>query len=145
MAIFSLALRTAAAASSAGCHEIIAASNQAFKLLEWGITLNAATATTLGMGTPAAIGTTPTSAVKALQEDTGNSTTAFTTAASAWATAPTTPTAYSRRVSLPASIGAGIIWTFPRGVTILSAKTWAAWNIGGAAMSASDVWFVLDE
>jgi hypothetical protein len=49
----------------------------------------------------------------------------------------------SRRVSLPATIGAGIVWTFPRGFQVLKAKTLVGMNI--ATPAVLDVWFVIDE
>ena len=142
MAIFSLAQRTSGASSGTAALEIIAGSNNAFSLKEIGLTLNAGTATTLGMGAPAANGTTPTSVV-VLSEDQGNTTTGATSGALTWATGPTLPTAFVRRVSLPATVGAGIVWTFPRGFNVLKSTTEIIWNF--VTGSVLDVWYVLDE
>lgn len=142
MAIFSLAQRTTNAAATSDCLEIIAGANNAYRLLELGFTLNAATATTLGYGTPAAIGVTPVG-VTALAEDSGNTTAGNTQGSLSWGTQPTIPANFFRRVSLPATIGAGIIWTFPRGISVLKAKSTTVWNF--VAGSVMDVWFVVDE
>lgn len=144
MAIFSLAARTSVVTAANANWTAISSSTNAFKALEIGLTLNAATATTQGIGTPAAAGATPTSPVTFLAEDTGNTTAAGTTAATAWTTMPTTPANFFRRVSLPGTIGGGIIWTFPRGITILKGSlNLCIWNI--AIPPVMDVWMVIDE
>ena len=142
MAIFSLSQRTSGASSGTAAHEIIAGANNAYSLKELGMTLNAGTATTLGFGSPAAKGTTPTSVV-VLAEDAGNTTTGATSGALTWATAPTIPTAFFRRASLPAVIGSGVVWTFPRGLNVLKTVTTVLWNF--VTGSVYDVWFVVDE
>jgi hypothetical protein len=142
MAIYSLANRTSGVTSATDALEIIAGSSNAYKLMELGLTLNAATATTLGFGKPAAIGVTPTSPINVLTED-NSSTTGATRTALAWGTQPTIPTNFARRVSLPATIGAGIIWTFPRGFGCVQALSTTLWNL--VTGSVLDVWIVVDE
>lgn len=143
MAIYSLANRTSNVTVSNSTLEIIGAASIGYRLLELGISINAATASVFGFGTPAAIGITPTTPVTVLAEDGGNTTAGNTTTALAWGTGPTSPTNFQRRVSLPATIGAGIIWTFPRGVFALKATTRVLYNI--TANSVADVWVVVDE
>lgn len=143
MAIYSLANRTSGTASATAAQEIIAASALGFRLLEIGMTLNAATATTIGQGSPAVKGTTPTSPVTVLTEDGGNNAVGNTTTALAWATGPTVPANFRRRVSLPATVGAGIVWTFPRGISVLKTVTEILWNL--VAGSVMDTWIVVDE
>lgn len=142
MAIYSIANRTTSTTSAAATLEIIAASGAGFRLLEIGIIINAATASVFGLGAPAAKGITPTSPVTLLAEDAGN-TTAGNTTALAWGTGPTVPANFYRRVSLPATIGSGVIWTFPRGLVVLKNTSLVLWNI--ATNSVADVWCVVDE
>jgi hypothetical protein len=142
MAIFSLAQRTTGATTSTAALEIIAGANNAFSLKEIGFTINAATASVLNLGAPAAKGTTPTS-VTVLAEDQGNTTTGNSAGALTWVTGPTIPANFVRRVSLPNTVGAGIIWTFPRGFNVLKATTLVLWNF--ITGSVADVWFVVDE
>lgn len=142
MAIFSLAQRTTATTSGAQVIELIAGANNAYSLKEVGLTIAAATASVVGLGQPAAKGTTPTSVVL-LAEDQGNTTTGASSSAISWSTAPTIPTNFSRRVSLPATIGCGIVWTFPRGINVLKTVTQVLTTI--IASSAMDVWWVVDE
>lgn len=143
MALYSLAVRTAAGTIAVAGLEIGAGANVGYRLLELGLTLNAATASVFGLGTPGAIGLTPTN-VAALAEDGGNTAAANTNGIIAWSsTVPTVPANFFRRLSTPATIGAGIIWTFPRGIITLKAKTQVLWHI--TAVSVADVWFVVDE
>lgn len=142
MAIFSLSQRTTATTSGSTAIELIAGTNNAYSLKEVGITLAAATASAIGYGSPQAKGTTPTSVV-VLAEDGGNTTAGASSSAISWATSPTIPTNFFRRVSLPAAIGAGIVWTFPRGINVLKTVTTVLTNL--IAGSALDVWWVIDE
>lgn len=145
MAIASAAVRTSNTTVNQAGVEIIASSTLAYKLMEFGTSNNTATSSIMGFGVPAAIGVTPTSPAALVFEDGGNTSTPGTTTALAWGTSsPTPPTIFSRRVTLPATIGAGIIWTFPRGFAVLKAKTLALDNIV-ATPSVQDAWMVLDE
>lgn len=143
MAIYSLANRTTNTTTGNDCLEIIASASLGYRLLELGITINAATASAYGFGRPAAIGVTPTTPVTVLAEDGGNTSAGNTTTALAWGTQPTIPANFMRRVSLPATVGAGIIWTFPRGVFVLKALSTTVWNL--STVSAADIWIVVDE
>lgn len=144
MAIASAAVRTSNTTTNNANTEIIGSAGGAFKAMECGISAAAATTAVFGMGVPAAIGVGPTSPAAFVFEDGGNTSTPSTTSALAWGTSsPTNPTVYSRRVSLPATIGAGVIWTYPRGFAVLKAKTLTTSNIGTTV--AADVWWVIDE
>lgn len=143
MAIFSIATRTSSGTTATAAQEIIAGANNAFSLKELGITINAATASVFGVGIPAAKGITPGTTSTVQAEDQGNTTAGNTTVAQTWGTGPTVPANFIRRVSLPATIGAGIIWTFPRGLNVLKNTTEVLWNI--TTDSVADVWVVVDE
>jgi hypothetical protein len=143
MAIFSIAVRTSGATLNTSAAELIAGTNNAFRLLELGLTINAATASVFGYGTPAAAGITPGTLSTVQAEDAGNTTAGTARVALTWGTSPTNPTNFLRRVSLPATIGAGIVWTFPRGRSVLKTVTDTLQNI--VTGSVADVWFVVDE
>jgi hypothetical protein len=143
MAIYSVANRTSSGTIATAAQEVIAGSNVGFRMLECGLTINAATASVFGLGTPAATGITPTTPVTVLAEDAGNTAAGNTTTALAWGTGPTVPANFYRRVSLPATIGAGMIWTFPRGLIVLKTKSLVLWNI--TADAVADTWVVVDE
>lgn len=59
-------------------------------------------------------------------------------------TAPTIGTNYMRRIVLPGSIGAGVIWTFPTGISITTSGSLALWQLSALAVTYS-VYFDYDE
>jgi hypothetical protein len=142
MAIYSIANRTSGVTSATAAKEVRTAAADRAALMEMGISINAATASVFGLGRPAAIGVTPTTPQTVLAEDSGAPAGTVTTAL-AWGTGPTVPANFFRRVSLPATIGAGIIWTFPRGLLIAISNSVVLWNI--VTGSVADVWVVVDE
>jgi|SRR5215472_1136765 len=143
MAIASMAVRTSNTTTNNANAEVVASANNAYKAMEMGFTQNTGTASVFGMGVPAAIGVTPGTLATFVFEDGGNTSTAATQIALTWGTSPTNPTVYSRRMSTPATIGAGITWTFPRGFAVLKAKTLTCSNIGATVVL--DEWWVIDE
>src|ERR1043166_8797485 len=112
------------------------------RILEIGLFLAAATASTFGIGRPAAIGVTPTNPLALLNEDPADGA-SLTTIAGAWGTGPTVPANFFRRVSLPATIGTGVIWTFPKGLVIPLGGSIVVWNI--TATGVADAYVVVDE
>ena len=142
MAIFSLANRTSNVTIANPNLEIRAGASNRPRLLEMGIWLNAATQSPIGIGRPQAIGVTPTSPVTVLAEDPAESA-GLTQTALAWATPPTVPLNFFRRVNIAAAIGAAVILTFPRGIVIAAGGSLVNWNI--AATSVNDVHIVVDE
>lgn len=140
MAIFSLALRTTNFTITQGSWELRTAGNRC-KLLELGLTVNTATAQTLGLGIPQARGNTPVNVL--FQAEDFAEVASVTNASLSWGTSPTVPLQFFRRVSLPATIGAGIIWTFPRGLVVPINASLVLWNITTAV--AIDIWAVIEE
>ena len=145
MSIYSIANRTSVVTTAAAAQETIAGANLGYRMLEFGVSINVATSSVFAIGRPAAIGVTPTSPQTVLTEDGGNTAAGNTTTALAWGTAPTVPANFFRRVSLPATIGAGIIWTFPRGIIVLKALSSVLWNPSAGSNSVADTWVVVDE
>lgn len=142
MAIGSLSLNTTVATTGAAAMDAKAASNISPRIMEIGLNLGSATASTYGLGRSGNV-PTQTSPVLLQAENPGDP--AFNTGlAVAWTVAPTVPTQFLRRVSLPGTIGSGIIWTFPRGLILAVSASMLIWNL--ATNSASlNVWFVADE
>lgn len=143
MAIASAAVRTTNTTTTNANTEIIGSAAGAFKAMECGLAQVTGTASSYGMGVPAAIGVVPTTPAAFVFEDGGNTSTPTTTSALAWSTSPTAPTVFSRRVNTPATVGAGVVWTFPRGFAVLKAKSLVTWNV--ATTVALDVWWIIDE
>ena len=143
MAIGSLSQRTSQTVAANPAWEIIATSAQMRPtILELGITQVTAVASTLGLGRPQAKGITPTTPQTFLAEDAGE-VALNTTAAVAWGTGPTIPLNFFRRITCPATIGAGVIWTFPRGLIIASNFSIILWILATAPVL--DVYAVINE
>jgi hypothetical protein len=103
----------------------------------------AATASTYGLGRPAAIGVTPTSPVDFLPYDPADPVVAgLVQSALAWGTGPTAPTQFIRRIGLPATVATGVIWTFDR-LIIPASGSLVLWNL--ALNGVVDAYAVLDE
>lgn len=142
MAIYSLSLNTTVATTGAAAMDAKAATTNSPKIMEIGINLLTATASTYGLGRA---GNTPTqTAPVLLQAENPGDPAAVTGCAVAWSVAPTVPTQFFRRISLPATAGTGVIWTFPRGLTLAVTASMLIWNL--ATNSASmNAWWIADE
>lgn len=140
----SLGVRTSDGTSGAAAWEIITGATPGrARVLELGFFLAAATATTIGLGRPQAIGITPTSPVDFLAEDPNDVlASGVVQSAVAWGTGPTIPTAFLRRIALPATVGTGVIWTFPEGLVIPVSSSLILWNL--ASNSVLDAYAVID-
>src|SRR5207247_1118984 len=112
-------------------------------VLELHTFLAAATASTYAIGRPAAIGVTPTAPVTVIAEDPAHPAGTVTTAV-AWGTGPTVPANFFRAISLPATVGAGVIWTFPRGMLIPVSCGLVCWNLATNSAAVDNV-AVVDE
>lgn len=128
MAIYSMGGVGGVGTTGVASTEIESAATDKPKIMEICISQVAATASLFGLGRPAAIGITPTTPVTLLDEQDGNGPTGLTKTAVAWGTPPTVPTTFLRRLCTPATIGAGIIWTFPRGLGMPVSQAVVIWN-----------------
>jgi hypothetical protein len=148
MARGSLNLLTTGATNATPALEIIAGADRGFWLQELFVTLAAATASVYGFGRPAAKGVGPTSPTKFMNEmDTqlaANSQINASVALAWGTTAPTIPTTFYRRASLPAAIGAQIWWTFEK-FFVPAGSTVVLWNNAAAPNSVAYVDIVIDE
>lgn len=81
-------------------------------LRELGITLQAATSTRLGLHRATTVSGTPTGNI-AGQNKNPLSPVSGSTLVTGWTTAPVIAAVPFRRITLPAAIGAGFIWTWP--------------------------------
>ena len=144
MAIYSLAVAGSVGTTTAPSIDIKASSTNSPRLMELGFINGATTQCTWGIGRPGNDGSVAqTSPIVVLPENPADPT-GQTGTAVAWGTAPTVPTQYLRRAYLPATIAAGIIFTFPRGLVLPQTKGIVVWNI--AASSATyQMWCVVDE
>jgi len=143
MAIYSLALRTTVTTIAAASWAALSPATNEAAVMEFGYFNGAATACVVGFGRTA---NTPTltGGVAFLAEDEGRPA-GVTQAAVAFGTAPTVPTQFFRRFDLAALIGAAVVFTFPRGITLPAAgQAICAWNIT-ANSAVVDIHCVVDE
>jgi hypothetical protein len=133
---YSVGFASVAAASGAAYSTIHTGSSYVARITEIGVACNAATASMIGLGVP---GNTPVATTSLLgqAEQTGVDPASTVNVDTAWSTAPTVPAAFIRKFGLPATIGAGLIWTWPPDRPLLLPKSsWLClWNFGASAGS----------
>jgi hypothetical protein len=141
MAIASLAQRTTNLTINQACVEWRSAASVRPKVLEISIIQSLGTAASYGFGRPAVIGVTPVNVL--FQRDDPGDAAATTNGSLSWGTSPTAPAIYHRRWNSAATIGVGVVWTFPRGLVIPMSSAFVIFNI--TATVAADVNCVVDE
>jgi hypothetical protein len=146
MALYSLAQRTQFQFGDFPLWEIIPPATQKVLVREVGVILAASgTPANLAWARSNAIGLNPQTPQLAQPEE-ADSAPAKTTHAIGWVTPPGL-SAYWRRYNAPGNIGAGVIWTFPRGFALLNVSgtgSGLVWNIATGAPPC-DVWATVDE
>jgi hypothetical protein len=143
MAIYSLSLRSTVTTIAAAAWAALSPSTNEAAVMELAYVNGAATASVIGIGRSA---NTPTlsAGTAFLAEDEGRPT-GLTQAGVAFGTAPTVPTNFFRRASIAATIGVGIIYTFPRGLVLPAAgAAIVVWNITTNS-AVTDIHCVVDE
>lgn len=144
MARYAKGFQSAAAAAGAAYFEFRPGARMV-QIRELGVSCNAATASSIGLGQP---GNTPAGGTPSLGAPLDRNAQAAVggVVTSGWTTAPTAPSIYVRQLILPATIGAGVIWTFPEPVEInASAAGLILWNFGAAAGSVLSAYIEWDE
>lgn len=122
MPIYSLAQTSTSTTSGNAAADLATptASGTRPRLMEYGLFLGAATASTFSLRRGTTLGTR-TSPVALVPEDPADVTLAgimLIDQAVAFSAEPAEVTSKFRSIGLPATIGVGVIWTFPRGVAI---------------------------
>ncbi len=115
------------------------------RVFEIGVWLESGTvaASVIGLGRPAAVSVSPTSLVPQAEDTSAGAATGI--AAVAATTKPTAPTNFMRRFGVPAVLGSGIVWPFPRGLVVPTGPAeLVIWNIG-ASTSVFGGYFTYDE
>jgi len=143
MTLYSIGRRTTGTTSGNAAMDVAAGSAVAPRLMEMGVTLGAATASVYGLNRPTAIGTRTTPVALLLESEPGTAPASECDTALAWSVEPTDATDSLRRVGFPATIGTGVIWTFPRGVAMASSTSLTLLNLG--TNGVVDCYVVVDE
>lgn len=137
-------LSVGAAAGAAYCTIHTGATSNA-KIYEIEMATTAGTLSPVGLGVPANTPAASTSQIGQAQDSL--SAASLVNVDTAWSTAPTAPTNFLRRFSIPATNGAGFIWTWPDNrPLILPRSSWLTlWNYSGTAGAICAVTFVWSE
>ena len=107
---------------------------QNFRLKEIGLFQNTAVVSQVAIGRAQAVGLVPAGSISFDYHRSNDTITASSILAyTSWGTGPTVPTSYFRQISLPATIGAGVIWTFGEGLEIGPATSIIVWNVADSS------------
>lgn len=130
MALYSLAQRGTATTSGNASHDVACSTGVRPRIMEWGLFLGAATASLYSLRRTSALGTrtTPTALVAEEPGDPALAGINLVDSAIAFSAEPTEVTPKLRNIGLPATIGVGVIWTFPRGLVIANSLSLAIIN-----------------
>src|SRR5690349_21364756 len=144
MARYNIGFSKAALSAAGLIAQLRAGSGRDLRIFEIGLFANTAVNAEVGLIRPTAVGATftSTSVGAALDNASAAGVAVVDTAAT---TAPTIGTNYMRRIQLPATIGAGVIWTFPLGINVPVSTSIALWQITAGAGPAFDGYFDYDE
>lgn len=146
MALYSLGVSKAAPATATCIAMIRPASSNDVSVREIGVFNSTAVASSVGLIRSLTSGTPSTSAL--VQSDIPGLTAGGTNIDTAWSVAPTIGSNYYRKIVLPATIGAGIIWTFePRDIIVRNGATTQVclWNFSGSTGAALELYVVVEE
>lgn len=135
MAIYTLGFSSVAAASGTAYATIHTGASYRARLLEIGLACNAATASSVGLIRPSNTPVATTSQLGQAEDPADGA--ATVNVDTAWSTAPTIGTLFLRKFTLPATIGAGVIWSFPADKPlVIPVSGWLVlWNFGASAGS----------
>lgn len=120
MAIYSLAQTSTSTTSGNVAADVAVSTGIRPRLMEYGLFLGAATASTFSLRRTSALGTrtTPTALIGEDPADPALTGITLVDQAVAFSAEPTELTTKHRSIGLPATIGVGVIWTFPRGLAL---------------------------
>lgn len=130
MSIYSIGRLGTATTSGNAVFDVACSTGVRPKIMELGIFLSVATASRYGLFKTSALGTR-TTPVALIAEDPGDPVLAginLVDSAVAFSAEPTEVANEYRTIGLPGTIGVGVIWTFPRGITIANSLSLAIIN-----------------
>ena len=142
MSLASAAVRTTNVTINNANVELRTTAGVKCRVLEHSIIQVTGTAASYGFGRPAAQGVTPATTTTFQRDDTADPA-CVTTLNLTWGTSPTAPTVYHRRTNTAATVGVGIVWTFPAGITVPVSASLVTFNI--TATVATDSNWAIDE
>lgn len=127
MALYRLAQTSVVTTSGNAAADMAVSTGIRPRLMEWDLFLNAATASSFSLRRTSALGTrtTPTALVGEDPGDPALTGINLVDMAVAFSGEPTEATARLASIGLPATIGTGVIWTFPRGMVLAVSLSFA--------------------
>lgn len=142
MSLASLALRTSNVTINQAPFQLLTTAAVKCRVLELSLVQVTGTASSYGFGRPAAAAVTP-GTTSTFQRDDSADPACVTTVSLTYGTSPTNPTNMHRRWNSAATVGVGIVWTFPRGIVVPVSGALTVANI--TASVALDVNLAIDE
>lgn len=127
MAFSRLGLRTTNFTINQACVEWRSPATVRPRVMEISFVTATATAQSIGLGRPGSIGVTPVNVL--FQPDDPGDPASVLNGSLSWATSPTAPSPYMMRWNGAATIGVGIVWTFPRGLVFPVSSSLVLFNI----------------
>lgn len=143
MARYSLAATKTSTAAAGMICQLRTGASRDLRIWEIGVSATSAASGTVALVRPSAVGATFTSTSTGQIED-YSSNAGVAVIDTAATTAPTIGPTYLRQITLPATIGAGVIWSFPCGLSVPVSASMALWQTSAAAVGYA-VYFVYDE
>ena len=140
MGLYSAGIQSVAAAAGATYATLHTGANLKARIREIGMFVNAATASSIGIIRPSNSPAASTSILGVAEDSSDPASTVNLD--TAWGTAPTVGTNYLRRITIPATIGNGVIWTFNPGeeLVVPVSSFLVFWNFGGVAGSVLNMY-----
>lgn len=143
MARYGIGVQKATTAAAGLLCQLRSGASRDLRVFEIGVFNVSGVTGEVGLIRPTAVGATFTSSAVGAAEDNAAGTGVAVVDLAA-TTAPTIGANYMRRIQLPASIGAGVIWTFPIGINIPTSSSMVLWQLSASAVTY-DVYFTFDE
>ena len=135
MAVYSLGFTSVAPLTGAPYATFHTGSSYRMQILELAVFCNAATASSVGLIRPSNSPVASTSVLGLAENPADPASTVNVD--TAWSTVPTIGTSYLRKITLPATIGAGMLYQFPadKPLIVPVSSFLVLWNFGAATAS----------
>lgn len=136
MALYEVGLQKTTGAAAGPIETLVTAAGSRAKIEEIGVFATTAVAGEVGLGRPAANGAGTLTGTLGQALDPADAASVTTLVTSFGTTQPTAPTNFMRRIQLPATIGAGVIWTWNISELIVPVSAnLVIWQISAAAVT----------
>ena len=138
MALASISIRSTNVTINAAQWQVLCTAGVKCRILEISYVGATATAASLSWGRPAAAAVTPGTILTFVRDDSADPV-CVTTIASTYGTSPTNPTVQMRRWNGAATVGVGIVFTFPRGIIVPVSGAFSAANITAGVVADHNI------